>query len=115
MFLSKLRHCSDVYKFKSIVTTNRLVSIAVPSPPTAPLEVRNLNANTLTVEWGVPEMDGGAPLLGYNIAIRDEKKTMWMEVGRVGADVQKFNIKDLQARITRTVKHTRLWCRNNYF
>jgi len=48
------------------------------------------------VEWGVPETDGGAPLLGYNIAIRDEKKTMWMEVGRVEADVQKFNIKDLQ-------------------
>jgi len=51
------------------------------------------------VEWGVPETDGGAPLLGYNIAIRDEKKTMWMEVGRVEADVQKFNIKDLQVLI----------------
>jgi hypothetical protein len=51
------------------------------------------------VEWGVPETDGGAPLLGYNIAIRDEKKTMWMEVGRVDADVQKFNIKDLQVNI----------------
>jgi len=51
------------------------------------------------VEWGVPETDGGAPLLGYNIAIRDEKKTMWMEVGRVDADVQKFNIKDLQVYI----------------
>lgn len=53
----------------------------------------------MIVEWGVPETDGGAPLLGYNIAIRDEKKTMWMEVGRVDADVQKFNIKDLQVYI----------------
>jgi len=48
------------------------------------------------VEWGVPETDGGAPLQGYNVAIRDEKKTMWIEVGRVNAEVQKFNIKDLQ-------------------
>jgi len=73
--------------------------LAVPSPPTAPLEVRNLSSNAVIVEWGVPETDGGAPLLGYNIAIRDEKKTMWMEVGRVEADVQKFNIKDLQVYI----------------
>lgn len=33
---------------------------------------------------------------GYKIAIRDAKKTMWMEVGRVNADVQKLNIRDLQ-------------------
>lgn len=72
----------------------------MPSPPTAPLEVRNLSANSVTVEWGVPETDGGAPLQGYNIAIRDVKKTMWMEVGRVDVDVQKFNIKDLQVKRT---------------
>lgn len=84
---------------------------AVPSPPTAPLEVRNLSANTVIVEWGVPETDGGAPLQGYNIAIRDEKKTMWMEVGRVDADVQKFNIKDLQVCIVCDNVHVRARCR----
>lgn len=47
-------------------------------------------------EWGIPESDGGAPLQGYNIAIRDIKKTMWIEVGRCKEDVQKFNIRDLQ-------------------
>lgn len=80
--------------------------LAVPSAPTAPLEVRNLSANSVTVEWGVPETDGGAPLQGYNIAIRDEKKTMWMEVGRVGADVHKFNIKDLQVTYGRLERNT---------
>lgn len=33
---------------------------------------------------------------GYNVAIRDIKKTMWIEVGRCKEDVQKFNIRDLQ-------------------
>lgn len=33
---------------------------------------------------------------GYTIAIRDTKKTMWIEVGRVATEVQKFQIKDLQ-------------------
>lgn len=69
---------------------------AVPSPPTAPLEARVLAANAHVFEWGIPESDGGAPLLGYHIAIRDMKKSMWIEVGRVPAGVHKFQIRDLQ-------------------
>lgn len=48
------------------------------------------------VEWGVPESDGGAPLEGYKIAVRDMKKTMWMEVGQVTADTQRLAIRELQ-------------------
>lgn len=70
--------------------------VDVPSPPTAPLEMRQIAANTMVIEWGRPESDGGASLEGYKIAIRDAKKTMWIEVGRVSADIQKLNIKDLQ-------------------
>lgn len=70
--------------------------LAVPSPPTAPLEARVIAANAHVFEWGIPESDGGAPLLGYHIAIRDMKKSMWIEVGRVPAGVQKFQIRDLQ-------------------
>lgn len=69
---------------------------AVPSPPTGPLEIRQTGGNTSLIEWGIPESDGGAPLEGYNIAIRDIKKTMWIEVGRVTADKQKYHIRDLQ-------------------
>ena len=68
----------------------------MPSPPTAPLEICSQGANTIILEWGIPESDGGSPLLGYTIAIRDIRKTMWMEVGRVKADIQKLSIKDLQ-------------------
>lgn len=60
------------------------------------MEARPIAANTHVFEWGIPESDGGSPILGYIIAIRDVKKTMWMEVGRVPADVQKFQIRDLQ-------------------
>ena len=68
----------------------------MPSPPTAPLEIRAVGGNRCILEWGIPESDGGAPLEGYNIAIRESKKKMWIEVGRVPADVQKFQIRDLQ-------------------
>uniref|UniRef100_A0A336LRZ8 CSON014789 protein n=1 Tax=Culicoides sonorensis TaxID=179676 RepID=A0A336LRZ8_CULSO len=68
----------------------------VPTPPTGPLEIRSLGPNVNLVEWGIPESDGGAPLQGYNIAVRDIKKTMWIEVGKVPAGVQRYNIRDLQ-------------------
>lgn len=72
--------------------------VAVPSPPTAPLEIRQIAGNTIAIEWGRPESDGGAPLEAYKIAVRDVKKTMWMEVGRVKAEIQKLTIRDLQEK-----------------
>ena len=67
-----------------------------PSPPTAPLEIVPLGPHSLTVEWGAPESDGGAPLEGYKVAVRDAKRQMWMEVGRVNTEVQKLKIQDLE-------------------
>jgi len=66
-----------------------------PSPPTAPLEMRSTGPHSLLVEWGIPESDGGAPLEGYHVAIRDARRTMWIQVGMVGADVTRLQIKDL--------------------
>ena len=37
----------------------------------------------------------GAPLEGYHVAIRDVRRTMWIQVGMVGADVTRLQIKEL--------------------
>lgn len=81
----------------------------VPSPPTAPLEIRMVGSNIVMTSWGTPEWDGGAPLLGYNIAIRDVTKTMWMEVGKVDVNTLKFNIRDLSENHTYMI---RIYARN---
>jgi hypothetical protein len=78
--------------------TDRVVlstNARVPSPPTAPLEIVPVGPHALMVEWGAPESDGGARLEAYKVAVRDAKRQMWMEVGRVTADVQKLMVKDL--------------------
>ncbi|XP_066957175.1 titin-like [Macrobrachium rosenbergii] len=81
----------------AITESVRLKTHAMPpSPPTAPLEVRPTGPTSLMIEWGAPESDGGAPLLGYIIAIRDIKRTMWIEVGQVGANFTRLHIKELQ-------------------
>ena len=55
------------------------------------------------VEWGAPESDGGAPLEGYKVAVRDAKRQMWMEVGRVKSDVQRLKVQDLSVSCTNRV------------
>lgn len=52
----------------------------------------------MIVEWGAPESDGGAPLEGYKIAVRDARRQMWMEVGRVDASIQRLKVQDLAVR-----------------
>ena len=70
-----------------------------PSPPTAPLEVRPVGPNAIKVEWGIPESDGGAAIDGYIVAVRESRKTMWMEVGQVnGVDTTRLIVKDMQVR-----------------
>merc|ERR1712200_222998 len=49
----------------------------VPSTPTAPLEMSPVGPHAIHVEWGAPETDGGAPLEGYKVAVRDAKRQMW--------------------------------------
>lgn len=68
----------------------------VPSPPAAPLEVRPVGPNAIIVEWGIPESDGGSPIEGYIVAVRESHKTMWMEVGQVNADTTRHIVKELQ-------------------
>merc|ERR1719341_547031 len=80
-----------------------------PSPPTAPLEARTTGPTSLMIEWGAPESDGGAPLLGYVIAIRDIKRTMWIEVGQVDANFTRLHIKELQEEHE---YHVRVFARN---
>ena len=77
-----------------------------PSPPTAPLEVRPIGPNSIIVEWGIPESDGGAPIEGYIVAVRDSRKTMWMEVGQVEADTTRLIVKEMQvpSSVTKQLK-----------
>jgi len=80
-----------------------------PTQPTAPLEIVALGPHSIMVEWGAPESDGGAPLEGYKVAVRDAKRHMWMEVGRVAADVQKLKVQELAEG---NLYHLRIYARN---
>merc|ERR1719410_1069806 len=42
-----------------------------------------------------PPSPPSAPLEGYKVAVRDAKRQMWMEVGRVSSEVQRLKVQDL--------------------
>ena len=44
-----------------------------PSPPKN-LRVTDVSKDYITLEWDVPESDGGSPLKGYNIEKADTKR-----------------------------------------
>lgn len=67
-----------------------------PGIPSAPLEMRSVSPSAIVIEWGKPEHDGGSPITGYVIAAKDVRRTMWIQVGKVDADVHRLQIKDFQ-------------------
>ncbi|GFR28875.1 titin, partial [Trichonephila clavata] len=75
----------------------KLTSTAVrPSPPTGPLEKVITGPSSVLLAWGRPEKDGGSPILGYTVALRNVRRIMWMEVGQTDGETQRIQIKDLQ-------------------
>ena len=54
-----------------VLTFAKSITTGPPSAPTAPLEISTLGPHALTIEWGAPESDGGAPLEGYKAWLPD--------------------------------------------
>lgn len=62
----------------------------VPSPPTAPITVTNIDSEHATLHWNPPKDDGGADITGYIIERRDAGRTMWTKVGSVAGAITSF-------------------------
>ncbi|CAJ0587388.1 unnamed protein product, partial [Mesorhabditis spiculigera] len=63
-----------------------------PSPPQGPLDVSNIQANQVTLDWKPPEDDGGVPIENYVIEKFDTSQGRWVPAlkvpgGQTTADV----------------------------
>ncbi|CAL4074005.1 unnamed protein product, partial [Meganyctiphanes norvegica] len=68
---------------------------APPSSPSGPLQVTPTGPDSLLVQWGPPDDDGGSPLLGFDVLIKNTEQRVWMEVANVYENVYWTQIKDL--------------------
>ena len=52
-----------------------------PGPPTGPLGTLDVTKTTITLTWGPPEDNGGAPISCYQIELREAQRTAWYKAG----------------------------------
>ena len=60
----------------------------ISDKPSKPLNLRPkaYSKDFITIEWDVPESDGGSPITGYKIEKRDAKRDNYIKVGETEAD-----------------------------
>ncbi|KAL3982100.1 Fibronectin type III domain family protein [Acanthocheilonema viteae] len=62
--------------------TVEVTVIGRPSPPEGPLEVSDIHADHMNLEWKPPEDDGGLPIDHYEIEKMDISTGRWVPCGR---------------------------------
>ncbi|XP_053094487.1 obscurin isoform X5 [Pangasianodon hypophthalmus] len=58
------------------ISVARLVTIAVPDPPEDP-ELVTKGPTSVTLSWFTPLSDGGSPILGYRVEMRQVDSALW--------------------------------------
>ena len=85
---------SEIFRFL-IISMIMISFIAVPSIPTGPLEITDVQRTNVSIKWKVPADDGGAPITGYNIEKKHAKATLWTRIEQVSASTLKMTIHGL--------------------
>uniref|UniRef100_A0A0N5A493 non-specific serine/threonine protein kinase n=1 Tax=Parastrongyloides trichosuri TaxID=131310 RepID=A0A0N5A493_PARTI len=77
--------------------TGNVTVVGKPTPPKGPLKAKDINSEGLTLEWQLPEDDGGVPLEGFIIEAQDlDEKGKFVQVASVGPGETAAVIKGLK-------------------
>lgn len=69
--------------------------VGKPSKPTGPITVSDIQKTSATIEWKPPQSDGGLPLKGYVVELKEARKTMWKKVDKLTPDITSLCIQNL--------------------
>jgi hypothetical protein len=62
----------------------------VPSTPVGPLEVSDVQRNSIALKWRPSEDDGGSPITGYIVEKRESKYGKWTSAGTVSKSTTQY-------------------------
>lgn len=121
--IEKLKSIDDSYKVKglesgkkykfAVVAENKVgrsepmeTSTAVelkkkptkPSPPVGPIVFSDIQKKSVVISWKPSESDGGSPLLGYLIEMREESKSSWSMVTSVEPNITSYCVQRLKEK-----------------
>ena len=67
-----------------------------PSPPVGPVEFSDIQKTSVVITWKPSENDGGSPITGYYIEMREAPKSSWQRVTTVDADITTFRVQNVK-------------------
>ena len=68
----------------------------MPAAPEGPLVVSNISKTSASLAWKVSPSDGGSPITGYVVEMRESWKTSFSRVEKVPADQTTFDLSRLK-------------------
>ena len=75
-----------------------LLFLVKPSPPVGPVEFSEIQKTSVVITWKPSENDGGSPLTGYYIEMREAPKSSWQRVTTVNPDVTSYCVQNLKEK-----------------
>ena len=69
-----------------------------PSAPIGPVEFSDIQKTSIVITWKPSENDGGSPLTGYYIEMREAPKSSWQRVTTVNPDVTSYCVQNLKEK-----------------
>lgn len=64
-----------------------------------PVEFKDIQRNSVVISWKPSESDGGSPLTGYTLEIRESSKTSWSPMAIVKPDITSYCVQKLKERL----------------
>lgn len=58
------------------------VYVATPGPPSTPW-ITNVTREYITVGWHEPVSNGGSPVIGYHLEMKDRNSILWKKVNKL--------------------------------
>lgn len=81
----------------------------MPGKCQGPIEVTDVQRDSISIKWKEPEDNGGSPLTGYIIEQRENSSTVWTKAGKVDQFTTAFCCKYLTEK---TEYHFRVFAVN---
>ena len=99
MSTSVLKAClvNLISKDTQLVFSIYIISVK-PSTPVGPVEFSDIQKTSVVITWQPSEDDGGSPLTGYYIEMREAPKSSWQRVTTVNADVTSYCVQNVKEK-----------------
>lgn len=65
--------------------------IATPGPPSTPW-VTNVTRESITVGWHEPVSNGGSPVTGYHLEMKDRNSILWQKANKMVIRTTHFKV-----------------------